>query len=174
MTINKIKLRKLSSEDLAELKVISHKTYLDAFAAGNSKENMRAYLDYAFNEQKLLSEINEKLSIFYFAKYNNQTVGYLKVNFGSAQTDLKDENSMELERIYVLEEFQGKRIGQKMLTEVINMARTKKVNYLWLGVWDENKKAITFYKNHGFTIFSSHLFKMGTEIQTDLLMKLSL
>ena len=109
-----------------------------------------------------------------FAKYKNETVGYLKINFGSAQTDLNDRDAMELERIYVLGKFQGKSIGKKLLTDVIQIAKKKEMNYLWLGVWKKNEKAIEFYKKQGFTTFNSHSFKMGTEIQTDLLMKLTL
>lgn len=81
---------------------------------------------------------------------------------------------MELERIYILREFQRKSIGKKLLTNVIEIAKKKEVNYLWLGVWEKNKKGIEFYKKEGFTTFNSHSFKMGNEIQTDLLMKLTL
>ncbi len=174
MTINEIKLRKITLVDLAELKSISQKTYSDAFSWGNTKENMLLYLNSSFNKEKLQSEIIENQSAFYFAKYKNETVGYFKINFGSAQTDLNDRDAMELERIYVLEKFQGKSIGKKLLTDVIQIAKKREVNYLWLGVWKKNEKAIKFYKKQGFTTFNSHPFKMGTEIQTDLLMKLTL
>lgn len=174
MNIEEIKLRKLTLRSLAELKQISQKTYSEAFSWGNSKENMFSYLNSAFNNEKFTSELNEKQSRFYFAKYNNETVGYLKINFGSAQTDLNDDDAMELERIYILREFQRKSIGKKLLTNVIEIAKKKEVNYLWLGVWEKNKKGIEFYKKEGFTTFNSHSFKMGNEIQTDLLMKLTL
>ena len=48
------------------------------------------------------------------------------------------------------------------------------MEYLWLGVWEKNEKAIRFYEKNNFKIFSSHEFKMGDEIQTDFLMKLNL
>ena len=174
MTINEIKLRKLTLADLAELKNISQKTYSDAFSWGNTEENMLLYLNSSFNTKKLESEIIENQSAFYFAKYKNETVGYLKINYGSAQTDVNDKDVMELERIYVMEKSQGKRIGEKSRSDVIQIAEKKAVNYLWLGVWGKNEKAIEFYKKQRFTTFNSHAFKMGTEIQTDLLMKLTL
>jgi len=174
MAISEIKLKKLTLSDLTELKNISQKTYSDAFSWGNSKENMISYLNSALSHKQLKSEINEKQSVFYFAKMDNVTVGYIKINFGSAQTDLKDDDAMELERIYVLEKFQGKKIGKKLLNFVIEIAQKKGLKYLWLGVWEKNEKAINFYKSQGFTKFNSHAFKMGNEIQTDLLMKLVL
>ena len=174
MTINEIKLRKLTLADLTELKKISQETYVDAFSLGNTKENMLLYLNSSFNDEKLEAEIIENQSTFYFAKHKNETVGYLKINFGSAQTDIYDQDAMQLERIYVLEKSQGKGIGKKLLTDIIQIAEKKEVNYLWLGVWEKNKKAIEFYKKTGFKTFDSHSFKMGTEIQTDLLLKLTL
>ena len=172
MTGNEIKLKKLTILDLVELKKLSQTTYVDAFSSENSKENMQAYLNTAFNDQKLTAELNEKQSDFYFAKYHAETVGYLKVNFGTAQNDLFDDDAMELERIYVTKEYQGNKIGKKLLASALEIAKKKNVAYLWLGVWEKNERAINFYKKEGFTAFSSHSFKMGNEIQTDLLMKL--
>lgn len=174
MAISEIQLKKLTLSDLTELKNISQKTYSEAFSWGNSKENMISYLNSAFSNKQLKSEINEEQSVFYFAKIDYATVGYIKINFGSAQTDLKDDEAMELERIYVLEKFQGKKIGKKLLNYVIEIAKKRGMKYLWLGVWEKNEKAINFYKSQGFTTFNSHSFKMGNEIQNDLLMKLVL
>jgi hypothetical protein len=36
-------------------------------------------------------------------------VGYLKVNFGEAQTEITEGNSLEIHRIYVLQTFMAKR-----------------------------------------------------------------
>ncbi len=82
---------------------------------------------------------------------------------------------MELERIYVIQKkIQGKRIGEKLRSDVIQIAEKNGLYSLQLGVWKKNEKAIEFYKKLGFTAFNSYAFKMGTEIQTDLLMKLTL
>ncbi len=174
MNKNDIKLEKLTLKDLPELRKVGRKTYSDAFSSQNSKENMRSYLDAAFSNEKLACELNEEQSTFYFAKYEGETIGYLKVNFGSAQTDLKDSDAMELERIYIVENFQGRGIGKKLLANVIEIAQEKELNYLWLGVWKKNKKAIEFYEREGFIIFDSHSFVMGDEVQSDALMKLTL
>ncbi|MGB0930145.1 MAG: GNAT family N-acetyltransferase [Chitinophagales bacterium] len=160
--------------NLEELKQISRKTFSDAFASMNSKENMLLYLSTAFSDEKLSAELTEENSQFYFAKYREETVGYLKISFDSVQTDLQDKDAMELERIYIKSTFQGKGIGKKLLSQAISIAQKKKVNYIWLGVWDKNEKAIQFYKKNGFEIFSSYSFQMGNESQTDYLMTLIL
>lgn len=166
-----IKFVNISKNDVKALQQISSTTYSDAFTSSNTTENMTAYLDFAFSEQKLLEEISNENSTFYFAKQNNQTVGYFKINFGNAQTELKDAKGMELERIYILKEFQGKKIGEVLLLRTIDIALENKMDYIWLGVWEKNQKAISFYEKHKFITASSHAFFMGNDEQRDLIMK---
>tara|TARA_R110000868_G_scaffold4211_13_gene26686 strand:+ start:89183 stop:89770 length:588 start_codon:yes stop_codon:yes gene_type:complete len=166
--------KKLTLNELQELKQIGRSTYLESFSMENSDENMKSYLNTAFNSKKLSTELNEKQSEFYFVYYKNEVAGYLKLNFGTAQSEFKENDGMELERIYVLKKFQGKSIGKMALEHILKIAHSKKMKYVWLGVWDKNAKAIKFYKKHNFEVFSSHDFTMGNDIQTDFLMKLNL
>src|SRR5680860_534774 len=174
MVIDTLKFVKLNSGDVEELEQISRQTYINAFSWGNSPENMLAYLDSSLSEEKLCEELKEPNSEFYFAEMNHKTIGYIKVNFDAAQTDLDDHDAMELERIYVIKEFQGKKYGQKLLNKVLEIAKKNQMDYLWLGVWEKNERAIRFYERNGFSVTGSHPFRMGDEIQTDLIMKLPL
>lgn len=135
---------------------------------------MQKYLDERFSIEKLTAELNDKNAIFYFAQLENKIVGYLKINFGDSQTELKDDKSLEIERIYVLKEFQGKKIGQILYDKAIEIAKQKDADYIWLGVWEENPRAIKFYKKNGFVEFDKHIFKLGNDEQTDIMMKLKL
>ncbi len=174
MIIDDLKFVRLNSGDVKKLEQISKQTYFNAFSQGNSLENMQAYLESSFSEERLLKELKESNSEFYFAKMNHKTIGYFKINFETAQTDLYDRNAMELERIYVIKEFQGKNNGQKLLNKVLGIAKKNEMDYLWLGVWEKNESAIRFYERNGFFVTGSHPFRMGDEIQTDLIMKLFL
>lgn len=161
----------VTDNDIKELQEISRTTYYDAFAWGNTLENMTKYLDNSFSEHKLLKELNDADSKFYFAKHHHQTVGYFKVNVGKAQTDLKEQNGMELERIYVLKEHQRKKIGEAIIAKAIELALGYKVDYVWLGVWYKNEKAVSFYERNRFKPVGTHSFMMGDEAQVDLIMK---
>jgi len=167
-------IRKASLDDLLQLQKIGIKTFSETFSEGNTRENMMKYLEEGFSAAKLSSELKNSNSEFYFAISNNITIGYLKLNFGEAQTELKDDLSLEIERIYVLKEFQGNRIGKLLFEKAIQVAKQKNVKYLWLGVWEENTKAINFYKRNGFLEFDKHIFRFGSEDQTDILMKMKL
>lgn len=167
-------IRRASPCETEQLQQVGRQTFAETFAANNTEADLQAYLDEGFSKDKLLAELNDKNSEFYFALVDNRVAGYLKINFGPAQTELKDENALEIERIYVLREFLGKAVGQKLYDQAIQRAQQKQLGYVWLGVWEENHRAIRFYLKNGFVEFGKHLFKLGTDEQTDLLMKLSL
>lgn len=169
-----IEIKRITVQDINQLKEIGRKTFHETFSESNSEQNMQKYLDEKFSTEKLTEELNNTDSEFYFATLENNVIGYLKVNFGKSQTELKDDKALEIERIYVSKEFHGKKIGQLLYDKAIEIARNNHNDYVWLGVWEKNLRAIGFYKKNGFVEFDKHIFKLGNEEQTDLMMKLKL
>ena len=135
---------------------------------------MKKYLEEDFSLERLTEQLNNKNSEFYFAELEDKIIGYLKLNFSNSQTEIKDDKAVEIERIYVLKEFHGKKVGQVLYEKAIEIAKQLNADYIWLGVWEENPRAIKFYKKNGFIEFDKHIFKLGTEQQTDIMMKLAL
>ena len=135
---------------------------------------MAKYLDERFSIAKLTAELSDDHTEFYFATLHDQVIAYLKLNFGPSQTELQDDKALEIERIYVLRAFQGKKVGQLLCDKAIQIAVQKCANYIWLGVWEKNHRALNFYRKNGFIAFDSHIFILGHSEQTDLLMKLKL
>jgi ribosomal protein S18 acetylase RimI-like enzyme len=164
-----IRLAKL--EDLAALQMIGRKTFAETFEAGNSEENLANYLAEGFSAEKLSAELENACSQFYFAETNDQVLGYLKVNTGEAQTENQDPSALEIERIYVLKEYHGKEVGQKLYLKALSIAHEQNAPYIWLGVWEKNPRAIRFYQKQGFVEFDQHIFQLGDDAQTDILMK---
>lgn len=167
-------IKKVTPNDIKDLQMIASQTFMEAFSGANTEENMREYLEKGFSLEKLGAELSDKNSEFYFAEHDHHIIGYLKVNFGQSQTEIKDEKALEIERIYVLHEFHGKKIGQLLYEKAVDIARRVNAQYVWLGVWEENLKAISFYKKNGFVEFDKHVFKLGDEEQADIMMKLNL
>lgn len=174
MDIHNIDIKKATIKDLVQLQKIGRQTFHETFSSSNSEEDMKTYLSEGFSADKLTTELNDKNAAFYFATLDHEIIGYLKLNFGASQTELKDHKSLEIERIYVLNQFHGKKVGQILYDKVIEIARQKNVDYVWLGVWEKNQRAISFYQKNGFTPFDTHIFKLGNDEQTDIMMKLKL
>ena len=166
-----ITIQKATIADAAALLALSKETFFEFFGPVNSPANMEAYSATAFTLQKMLVEISNPGSDFYFGLLFNQVIGYLKVNFSEAQTEFKTKHAMEVERIYLSGEHHGKHFGKQLLTFAEEIAKAKKLTYVWLGVWENNHKAIDFYTRNGYSVFSSHDFLLGNDRQTDLLMK---
>ena len=110
--------KKCSVIDLDKLVQISKSTFIDAFEADNNPDDFKVYIDFAFNRSKLAKELENPCTSFHFVYADNDLVGYFKLNENNAQSDLKGVDSLELERIYVIREFQGIGLGRHMLQQV--------------------------------------------------------
>jgi diamine N-acetyltransferase len=168
-----IEIKKANLDDLTAIQKIGKQSFIETFTDNNTPENIEKYLQESFNTAQLTLEINNPESHFYLAFWENEPIGFLKVNFGNSQTESLYKNTLEIQRIYVLKTFHGKKIGQLLLDHAIEIAKQHSVDYIWLGVWEENDKAIHFYTKNGFVTFDKHVFVLGDDKQTDLIMKLN-
>ncbi|MEB7453117.1 GNAT family N-acetyltransferase [Lysinibacillus sp. fkY74-1] len=165
-----IKLSKCSIGDLKKLQEVSIETFNDTFKDHNSPENMTAYLEKAFTEYQLEKELSNKASEFYFIYNNDVIAGYLKVNVNDAQSEPMGDGTLEIERIYIRQPFQGRGLGKYLINKAVELAEAQNKSSIWLGVWDKNDNAIGFYKNIGFVQTGAHSFYMGEEEQIDVIM----
>lgn len=163
-----------SDSDLINLQQISRQTFRETFMDSNTTENMTQYLTENLSLEKLRTELSNEGSSFYFLEYETNIIGYLKINAGTAQTENKYEGSLEIERIYILSAYQGKGTGKLLLDHALEAARLMKASFVWLGVWENNMRAIAFYQKHGFEAFDKHVFMLGNDEQIDLLLRIKL
>ena len=166
-----ISMRKCTVDDVETLKALSIKTYYETFISLTTAEDMDAYLTEAYDIQKLKKELSDTNIEFYFMYCENELAGYIKLNEAPSQSDLNDTDSLELERIYVASEFQGRGLGNFLMNTAVTKALEKQKSYLFLGVWEMNEKALAFYKKHGFYEIGTHKFVMGEDVQTDYIMR---
>lgn len=169
-----IEIKRAYLEDLITIQKISITSFTETFSEINTPENMEKYVQENFNTAQLTLEINNPDSPFYIAYSDNEPVGYLKLNQGNAQTETIKDETIEIQRIYVLKAFHGKKLGQLLLDQAVKLAQEQGADYIWLGVWEENHRALQFYAKNGFVTFDKHIFILGNEQQTDLLMKLEI
>lgn len=173
MQINKqqVEIREAKSEDLVPLVEMARTAFLQAFTANNKLKNVMAYLDEAFTEAVFSKEMSISASTFLIVELAREIIGYAKFNLTPAQTDVHDPESLEIARLYFLEDYVGMGLGKSLLDHAVTLAKQKQKKCIWLGVWEHNPRAIKFYQKNGFTKFGTHPFPFGDEIQTDWLMK---
>lgn len=169
-----VSIRPVQSNEIDLLQKIAVDTFAETFASANTKENMVLYLEQAFNLERLTHAHQHAQTHYYFAAQREEVIGYLKLNTGDAQTEDLFDHSMEIERIYILPESFGKGVGQLLMDHAINFARSGHIRTIWLGVWEQNPRAVRFYEKNGFTVFGEHPYMMGKDEQIDLLMRFDL
>lgn len=160
-----------SPDDFSELRAFAIHTFRTTYEHLNDPVVFEQYLERNFGEEQFRTEFENPHSWFYIIKSESDIVAYCKLNILSAQTEETEGYAMEMERIYVKKSFQGQGLGQLLLETFYDKAREIDCDYVWLGVWEKNKKAIDFYQKAGFKKFGEHTFYMGDEAQLDYMLQ---
>ena len=168
-----MRITSLTVSDVSILRGIARDTFIETFSEANKAEDMDRYLTENFSEEQLARELSNPDSFFYVAEVNGHVVGYLKLNIAHAQTEPQAADALEIERIYVLSSYHGHGVGQALYHHAMSVAEDRKASYVWLGVWEHNHRALRFYEKNGFTAFGTHIFQLGNDQQTDILMQKS-
>ena len=174
-------IRKTTLGDLPQLVDISKSTFIEAFAHQNNPDDFYAYVNSAFTLQTLENEFNTEGVSFYFLENENKPIAYFKMTENKSPLssskpnievdfDFSKSKSIELDRIYVLSEYHGKGAAQLIMDFINFVAEEKGYDFVWLGVWEHNPKAIRFYQKMGFEKFGTHIFDIGDDPQTDWMM----
>jgi ribosomal protein S18 acetylase RimI-like enzyme len=150
---------------------ISRRTFYDSFAAQNTKENMDLFLREQFTREMLIAETEDPGSIFLLAVLDGELAGYVRMRDGGTWPEPGVANAIEIARIYSEQWAIGKGVGKALMQRCLEIAAEKQKEWIWLGVWEHNLRAIGFYTKWGFEKFGEHIFFVGRDPQTDWLMK---
>lgn len=169
--MNQVQIRIAGTADAGTIADLSRKTFYDSFAADNSKENMDHFLNLQFTRESLIAEVTAPGNIFLLAYLDDTLAGYARLQDNSQPTEMGGETAIEIVRIYSEQTAIGKGVGKALMEKALSIAREKKKEYIWLGVWEHNQRAIGFYTKWGFEKFGEHIFMVGDDPQTDWWMK---
>lgn len=167
-----VSIRPLNTTDLRTLQKLSIETFVDTFIDSNTADDLANCIYSLYNTEKLARELAAKHSYFYFIEVEGQVAGYLKLNTRYEQTEGQRDDSLEIERLYILPHFKGLHLGSKLMEFSLDLAKEKGKKRVWLGVWEHNEPAKEFYSHWGFKRFSQHTFPVGSDPQTDELWEL--
>lgn len=166
-----IEVREAEFSEVAAMREVAIQSYVDTFADVNTPENMSAFLNDAYNQQKLEEEFYEIGSVLYLACEGSRIAGFLRLRSNSEVEYKLGSNTIELQRLYIHKNFQNQKVGKMLMQKAIDYAIEKKFEWIWLGVWERNFNAQRFYNKWGFEKFGEHVFQMGDDPQIDWLLK---
>ena len=166
-----IQIRKATAEDASELSAIGVKTFYDTWHPFSEPENLTTYIDTAYSVSAILKELKDPVITYFAAMDGECMVGFAKLSRMQELGDWITGRCLEVCRIYVLQEFHDRKVGKLLMEATIKLAEEEKMEYIVLGVWENNHRAVAFYKKWGFEVIGSHPFVMGTQVDTDWVMR---
>ncbi len=169
-----VTVRRALAEEYKTIAAIGKATFYETWRSMNTEEDMQSYMAEAFNEQKIKADLEDAGNIFLLAEVDGKPIGYAKLRADRNYDEFKDSTAIEMERIYVYKEYHKKKAGKALMDESIRIAKEQNNDWLWLGVYTGNFKAISFYEQYGFVVFGKKVFKLGNAEDCDFLMKLDL
>lgn len=163
-------IKDVTENDVKDLQAISRETFKATFDEHTAPADMARFLKEDYATEKLLTQINNPDSRFFFLMVKDEVAGYLQVNVNSAQTENVKPNALEVERIYLRQKFQHQGLGLVLIKLAEKIARKENYDYMWLGVYEHNLIAQKFYKKDGFTRVGQHVFQVGEDPQIDYIL----
>jgi len=167
------RIRRADARDVAVLAALGARTFRDTFAADNTPTDMEAYLADAFSMERIASELAEPGNTFLLAlsPATGEVAGYAKLRAGSSEPSVSGPAPVELQRLYVDRSAIGGGLGAALMEACLSRAQADGYQTLWLGVWEHNARALAFYRRWGFQAVGAHAFRLGEDVQTDLIMQ---
>ena len=167
-----VKVTIAGKPDAAIIADLSRRTFYDTFAPHNTAENMELFLNTQFTRKQLIQQVGARGNTFLLARLGGTPVGYARLFEGAeVPGTLAGTRAIEIARIYAERNVIGKGIGRTLMQACIDLARQKGMEWIWLGVWEHNHRAIAFYEKMGFAIFDRHIFLLGQDVQYDWCMR---
>ncbi len=161
----------VTEKNLHTLREVAIQSFRDLLEKSNTEEDMKLYIDKNLTYEQLEKEFHEKGTVFFLLYDGDKAMAYLKLRVGYEPEELVGTNSLEIERLYCIQQYVGKQVGKVLMQTALDYAKDHNYEIIWLGVWEHNPRAYAFYQKWGFEKFGSHVFMLGTDAQTDWMMK---
>lgn len=167
-------VRRATADDASLLAELGARTFYDTFVKYTEPVDMAAYLAASFSTEIQAAELADPLSFFFIAETDGAASGYAQLRAGEAEACVSGAKPVELVRLYVSQEWFGRGVGEALMRACVDEARRAGYLTMWLGVWEHNGRAQSFYRKWNFQVVGDHIFRVGSDPQTDLIMERAL
>jgi len=169
-----LEIVKATTTDAELIVSLARRTFIDTYSELGIRNNMGRYMEEYFNVEKVSEELAREDLHFYIARLQDQPVGFTKLRNDRMPRGIADKRCLEIERIYILKEFQGNSGGKELMNVIKKMARESRYQVIWLQIWQKNEKAVQFYRKSGFVVYETTVFNFYDELHDDFLLRYDL
>lgn len=170
----RISIAKANLATATRLADLGRQTFTETFGAANTPADMAAYLDETYAPALQLAQLQDPNCTYLLAEMQGQAVGYAQLWLGSllglpaSRAGIKQ---LEIKQLYVAEDWIGTGLGKALMGRALDIAQAGSCTAVVLGVWEHNQRALAFYQRFGFKKIGEHEFKLGQDVQRDLLLR---
>ncbi len=164
-----VSIRRATVTDAAALAAFGAKTFADTFGAFHSASDLALHLAETFGVPQQTAELTDPAMVTLFVEIDGALAGFTQVYAGAVPEWVTGPAPMEIKRFYIDTPWHGQGVAQRLITAAYAAARERRAETIWLGVWEQNPRAIAFYRRQGFTPVGAYTFMVGTDATTDLL-----
>jgi ribosomal protein S18 acetylase RimI-like enzyme len=152
---------KPTTEHIPVLADISRRSFIESHGRSASKEDIDQFVNERYNHDEVAGELSDPANIYHMIYHNDQPAGFSKIIYNSSYKNIPQQNVTKLERIYLIKEFYGMNLGAELFDFNLQLSRDNNQAGMWLYVWIENERAISFYLKRGFKIVGSGDFRIS-------------
>ena len=169
-----ISVRKALPEDLDLLIKLGTRCFYEAFNDVTAPDDMEAYLSSTFQKAAIENQLMDKRSLIFIADVGTDPAGYVYAHPAATPQCVSDKAAVKLERLYLRKRFYGRAVGDALMQISIEESRFRGYHSVWLSSWELNDRANAFYKKWGFEVVGNQKFTVGSDIQSDFILRRSL
>ncbi|MFY0629170.1 MAG: GNAT family N-acetyltransferase [Flavobacteriaceae bacterium] len=143
------------------LNSLSTRAFLPAHGHSAPQKDIDNYITVNFSEENFIKELSNPKNEYHLIYYKDKPVGFSKIVFNLQNEYLDATNVTYMSRLYLLKEYYGFNLGKELFDFNVSLSKKNNQQGIWLAVWVENSRAISFYKKMGFNIIGSYDFKIS-------------
>ena len=164
-------VREAVPDDASVLARFAETTFRDTFASVNTEQDMDSYCEQSFGRDIQAAEITQKGHRTLLCEEGSELLGFAQLRRERAPDCIASARPMELQRLYIAADWHGRGVAQQLMEAALAIAIDSGCDTLWLGVWEDNPRAIAFYNKYGFQAVGEHSFRLGEDLQRDIVMR---
>jgi ribosomal protein S18 acetylase RimI-like enzyme len=163
-------IRSAMPADAKALAGVAEATFRETFGATNSARDMAEHCRQHFSEDIQKAEILDPGMVNLMYESGDEILGFAQLRWAEPPACVGAENAAEIQRLYVVRDAHGKGVAQALMNACLESLQQKGFTKVWLGVWEKNPRAISFYRKIGFIEVGEHIFQLGNDPQRDIIM----
>nr|WP_297912610.1 GNAT family N-acetyltransferase [uncultured Allomuricauda sp.] len=155
-------IRLAKKEDAIAIALLGRTTFSEAFGGlFSDRDDLKRYLDQTFAVDKIEKSLGKSNNRYWIASVDRLPVGYAKLKIRSPSAFVEGNDTSQLQKIYVLQDFLEMKIGRRLQDILMKNAQNSGSRHIWLSVYEANKRAIRFYEKNDFRPVGKHQFRIG-------------